>query len=72
MKVGTLVKWKPNVFSKFYKMQNAIGIIVEVMEDAVMLPRYRVRFNKANDYNAFENILCITDIEVLKKVEKNT
>jgi len=72
MKVGTLVKWKPNVFSKFYKMQNAIGIIVEVMKDPVMLPRYRVRFNKANDYKAFENILCVTDIEVLKKVEKNT
>ena len=70
MKVGTLVKWKPNVYSKFYKMQNAIGIIVEVMKDPVMLPRYRVRFNKSNDYNAFENILCITDITLKKHKTK--
>ena len=74
MKVGTLVKWKPNVYSKFYKMQNAIGIIVEVIEDkdSPTTPRYRVRFNKANDYHAFENTLCHFDIEVLKKVKKNT
>ena len=72
MKVGTLVKWKPNVFSKFYKMQNAIGVIVEVMEDAVMLPRYRVRFNKANDYKSFENLLSRYEMEILKKDKKNT
>tara|TARA_A100000172_G_scaffold16177_1_gene8681 strand:- start:768 stop:986 length:219 start_codon:yes stop_codon:yes gene_type:complete len=72
MKVGTLVRWKPNPASKFYKMQNAIGVIIEVVDSSPMIPRYRVRFNKANDYKSFENLLSRYEMEILKKVKKNT